>query len=463
MNLFNLGTGTASSGNGNDFGTSAHEQLQRDLQSRVEVRKPASPMCLVFTCPHTMLLARDGHSFHRVEQYTNFLGMSFADETNGGYVVWTRKERERIKKERRPDPLNRDPNYLRTEELASNPWFRGLTEIFEHHKQQHHQAQSGSTQNKIKKSSSVSSSMSNNSSSSMSPPPLTMHVDVHGCMNPGVAPHFYKAEIFVGLRAMEICDQDFIPPAASGTESDGEHQPTSTFDDSVDSEDASLSPPQDRARRTKRCSQQPSSSSSDVPEESVSTSSQQHYDLDPGKSLYTSSRNVDEDLETPVKRKPPDMWQGACASFESSRTAPRGDTTSSAGGASPRLNARGISRARLVRSILVRRLVTILKKYDYVGANNAWAHGAVSDYKPVEGQPLKRLTGACPDPGRLTLSQQTVLIGYDVSIQIELSQALRKVLGSDPFFRSDFGTMFRDVYNELVGAYIMIFLCMTMI
>eukprot|EP00639_Heterosigma_akashiwo_P012976 CAMPEP_0206374130 /NCGR_PEP_ID=MMETSP0294-20121207/8136_1 /ASSEMBLY_ACC=CAM_ASM_000327 /TAXON_ID=39354 /ORGANISM="Heterosigma akashiwo, Strain CCMP2393" /LENGTH=366 /DNA_ID=CAMNT_0053821871 /DNA_START=44 /DNA_END=1140 /DNA_ORIENTATION=+ len=75
---------------------------------------------VLFTAPHSITLARDGHPDHKREDHTRALALAWAHQLRGGAVAWAPAETRRVG--RAPDPANRDPNYLRRGEVARSPW-----------------------------------------------------------------------------------------------------------------------------------------------------------------------------------------------------------------------------------------------------------------------------------------------------------------------------------------------------
>jgi hypothetical protein len=105
------------------------------IMNRLDVVAPEiTPV--IFTAPHNIFLRRDGKPDHKPEDYTSFLAREFAGSTGGGLLAWSRREIERSKEYRsnsndnRPDPTNRDPNYLAKEELDDSPWHMTLNALF---------------------------------------------------------------------------------------------------------------------------------------------------------------------------------------------------------------------------------------------------------------------------------------------------------------------------------------------
>eukprot|EP00040_Diaphanoeca_grandis_P039327 m.4798 g.4798 ORF g.4798 m.4798 type:complete len:360 (-) comp3705_c0_seq1:89-1168(-) len=87
---------------------------------------------IFFTAPHTLELCRDSQPYHLRESYTGTLAAKFAraQSLNGGYLTWTQLERDRVKAvvaaTGTPDRSNRDPNYLKGDEVLDSPWFKQL-------------------------------------------------------------------------------------------------------------------------------------------------------------------------------------------------------------------------------------------------------------------------------------------------------------------------------------------------
>lgn len=129
---------------------------------------------IVFTAPHTLCLHRDGHPDHKTEDYTAFLARSFALLCDGTCITWTDRERSRVKKLGKPDPANRDPNYLTSEELPNSPWFRALDESMVY----------------IRNQNSYCTLPSAN-------PLFILHVDIHGMSNN------YGSDCVIGTGAMQ--------------------------------------------------------------------------------------------------------------------------------------------------------------------------------------------------------------------------------------------------------------------
>eukprot|EP00747_Dinoflagellata_sp_TGD_P170867 gnl/TRDRNA2_/TRDRNA2_203564_c0_seq1.p1 gnl/TRDRNA2_/TRDRNA2_203564_c0~~gnl/TRDRNA2_/TRDRNA2_203564_c0_seq1.p1 ORF type:complete len:664 (+),score=112.94 gnl/TRDRNA2_/TRDRNA2_203564_c0_seq1:59-2050(+) len=128
---------------------------------------PQTEFSILFTAPHTLHLARDGHKDHLPETHTGLLAKSFAEKVQGAYLTWTAQEVARIRELKRPDPTNKDPNYTHRDDLAESPWTRNLREV--RHLFRHQYA--------------------------------CLHVDLHGCKDP--TPDG-GSHLVVGLRAMEL-------------------------------------------------------------------------------------------------------------------------------------------------------------------------------------------------------------------------------------------------------------------
>eukprot|EP01065_Artemidia_motanka_P019435 TRINITY_DN2308_c7_g1_i1.p1 TRINITY_DN2308_c7_g1~~TRINITY_DN2308_c7_g1_i1.p1 ORF type:complete len:344 (+),score=75.60 TRINITY_DN2308_c7_g1_i1:46-1032(+) len=148
------------------FATAVHQQ-------RLDVRWPCSATNppIVFTAPHNIYLCRDKHRDHAAEDYTASLARTFAGFVDGGYLVWTKREQRRINATKAGDPSNRDPNFLLADELKSNAWSQRLRQL-------------------------------------RGDAPLSLHCDIHGCIDPHIAPHHYKAHVHAGLSAMDVAGLD---------------------------------------------------------------------------------------------------------------------------------------------------------------------------------------------------------------------------------------------------------------
>lgn len=128
---------------------------------------------VLFTAPHSLYLARQGHSHHLPEFWTSRLARSFAHGTQGMFLVWTKQEEARVatlyQRSGAPDPTNADPNYIHSDQLAHSPWTKMLNNV---------RSIFGSTR-------------------------PCLHVDLHGCRDPGPNGPDKAAHLIVGLRAME--------------------------------------------------------------------------------------------------------------------------------------------------------------------------------------------------------------------------------------------------------------------
>ena len=83
---------------------------------------------VVFTAPHTVRLYRDGMDPHLPEDYTGTLVRMFAESTGGTWITWHKRERDRVFSlpDHGPSATNRDPNYLRNDDLDTSEWFHAL-------------------------------------------------------------------------------------------------------------------------------------------------------------------------------------------------------------------------------------------------------------------------------------------------------------------------------------------------
>lgn len=77
---------------------------------------------LIFTAPHAIYLHRDDQPDHKPEDHTGYLAEVLAEETGASCITWSSKEVSRSARTSAPNPSNRDPNYLRCDELERNPW-----------------------------------------------------------------------------------------------------------------------------------------------------------------------------------------------------------------------------------------------------------------------------------------------------------------------------------------------------
>lgn len=157
------------------------EQLEVRARKRIEVTLEGSRPMLV-TAPHNIYLRRDGHSPHVMEEYTTLIAQRLARQLGGACLSWSRAEQKRsellwnlARIREAPDPssfldrCNRDPNYLHTEEVTQNPWFRQMLRLAERWR--------------------------DSKDHSIRP---TLHVDMHGCRDPPTTP----SHLTVGLAAM---------------------------------------------------------------------------------------------------------------------------------------------------------------------------------------------------------------------------------------------------------------------
>ena len=82
---------------------------------RLQVRLGVQP--LIFTAPHAIYLHRDDQPDHKPEDHTGYLAEVLAEETGASCITWSSKEVSRSARTSAPNPSNRDPNYLRCDEL----------------------------------------------------------------------------------------------------------------------------------------------------------------------------------------------------------------------------------------------------------------------------------------------------------------------------------------------------------
>mmetsp|Transcript_5507 Transcript_5507/g.9599 ORF Transcript_5507/g.9599 Transcript_5507/m.9599 type:complete len:790 (+) Transcript_5507:70-2439(+) len=132
---------------------------------------PNTKVQMIFTAPHSLPLCREGHRPHQPEAYTSSLARDLARSVGGAFLTWSRLEegraREYYKVTGGPDPMNKDPNYLRVEDLLDSPWTRNLQEVRR----------------------------------LWDPLRAALHIDLHGCQDPGASS---GSDLVVGLRAMEF-------------------------------------------------------------------------------------------------------------------------------------------------------------------------------------------------------------------------------------------------------------------
>ncbi|CAD7935634.1 unnamed protein product [Amoebophrya sp. A120] len=327
-----LGTGTSAAGEQEDAGPdgvttapatrSAAQQLSETekmtdgpLTRTASASKqnidhlPALP--ILFTAPHSIPLQRDGEKMHHPENWTSSLANSLAQTCLGASLAWSNTEQKRIKALSVPtDPSLRDPNYLHLDELEGNYWYLGIKDMLEDMKkvEQEQTAKAKDTED-----------LPGGGASSRTIPevPFTLHVDVHGCMNPNKPPHYYTKEVFFGFGAMELPDEKEISHHRS--------------------------------------------------------------------KAYQETKEI---------------------------------------------------LAEQFRKILKRRLDVVFQTF--------YAPGSI-----IEDRPTVRLTGKAKEENRFTLTQQSQRIGFDVSVQLELSHGLRKQLSTDLDFKREFCFVFRKSYTEM--------------
>ncbi|CAJ1433079.1 unnamed protein product [Effrenium voratum] len=161
---------------------SLSEQLEVRARQRIEVMVEG-PQPVLLTAPHNIYLRRDGQPPHIMEEYTTLIAQRLARQLRGACLSWSRAEQKRselhwslarVRCGEEGDfssflACNRDPNYLHTEEVTQNPWFRQMARIAD---QWRHTKDGG-----------------------LRP---TLHIDVHGCRDPPATP----SHLTVGLAAM---------------------------------------------------------------------------------------------------------------------------------------------------------------------------------------------------------------------------------------------------------------------
>ena len=92
----------------------------------METRTRIGVAPLLFTAPHTIYLHRDAEADHKPEDLTGFLCETFAESTGGSALTWSRDISSISARTAQPQAGLRDPNYLRIDELPSNPWNEAL-------------------------------------------------------------------------------------------------------------------------------------------------------------------------------------------------------------------------------------------------------------------------------------------------------------------------------------------------
>ena len=115
---------------------SAHRQLKPTIHLALDrrmpvgvVTKPGRGVPLVFSAPHTCYLERDNDIVHKPEDLTNFLADSLSDDMGASMIGWSSELVSQSVKTGQPVPDARDPNYLRDDELDSNPWNTALRSL----------------------------------------------------------------------------------------------------------------------------------------------------------------------------------------------------------------------------------------------------------------------------------------------------------------------------------------------
>jgi len=159
------------------------DQLEVRARHRIEVSIEGGQPVLM-TAPHNIYLRRDGQPPHMMEEYTTLIAQRLARHLGGTCLSWSRAEQKRSELHwclarvrcgeaddlsSYLDPSNRDPNYLHSEEVTQNSWFRQMARFAD--KWRH--TKDGSLR------------------------PI-FHIDVHGCRDPPATP----SHLTVGLAAM---------------------------------------------------------------------------------------------------------------------------------------------------------------------------------------------------------------------------------------------------------------------
>jgi hypothetical protein len=157
------------------------EELLAQDRVRFEVAVTGDRPIFV-TAPHSIPVLRDGDVPHKKEDYTAFLAHYFAKELFGTCLTWTATEQRctdllmLVAKAKGKmgkcgmllDPRNRDPNYLFTAEVETNPWFMQMLSTAQHFRD------------------------------TWGTEVATLHIDVHGCRDPPEIP----SHLTIGLGAM---------------------------------------------------------------------------------------------------------------------------------------------------------------------------------------------------------------------------------------------------------------------
>ena len=99
------------------------------MESRRCTATSIGPAPVLFTAPHAIYLYRDNAEVHKPEDLTGFLAEDFAASLGGSALMWSREVVSSSARTSQPQPEHRDPNYLRTDELAENPWNAALREL----------------------------------------------------------------------------------------------------------------------------------------------------------------------------------------------------------------------------------------------------------------------------------------------------------------------------------------------
>ena len=172
-------------GSGGEFGAA------QTMIERFEVVGP-SDVPVIFTAPHNIPLQRDGNKDHKLEEHTSFLARDFASSTGAGLLSWSKREIDAaqafLRENGRPDPSNRDPNYLTLDELPDSPWYATLRALHSRCLEMQ-----------------LGLAASSKRGQALHP---ILHIDVHGAADEA-GPN--PIDLHVGLRAMEYAANPKLP------------------------------------------------------------------------------------------------------------------------------------------------------------------------------------------------------------------------------------------------------------
>eukprot|EP00927_Polykrikos_kofoidii_P053806 TRINITY_DN4835_c0_g1_i2.p1 TRINITY_DN4835_c0_g1~~TRINITY_DN4835_c0_g1_i2.p1 ORF type:complete len:470 (+),score=64.04 TRINITY_DN4835_c0_g1_i2:67-1476(+) len=158
------------------------EELQMRVHTGIDVNVEGA-MPVLATAPHNLYLLRDGDRAHLMEMFTTNTARRIAKTLHGASISWTRSEQRRSELRwwlgratcenggemgEQLDRRNRDPNYLTSEEVMGNPWFRQVLNLAEGWRRAYGDGN-----------------------------PM-LHIDIHGCKDPPASP----SHITIGLAAM---------------------------------------------------------------------------------------------------------------------------------------------------------------------------------------------------------------------------------------------------------------------